>query len=246
MRLRVGKPRTTHRLSQPAALVLWLGGSAAYGQPAPATVPATGPATASRATDAAVDPPFVEVFRDGNVVAYKRQLPNAVAPIVRVQAQVPDLMPAQLFAVAWDVRSQAAWAPRIKRLDVLSQSATEIVVYEQVDVPVARDRDYVLRLSISPRSDGDLGELRIEARAAADRAVPIEPQHVRMTDLWSTWSFRPRKDGGTVVVYEAYGDPAGALPGWLKRSAALRGPLDFVLALLSEARRRVALPIPPT
>lgn len=190
--------------------------------------------------------PFVEAFREGNLVAYKRQEPQAVAPIVQVQAQVPDLQPAQLFSVAWDVRSQATWAPRIKRLDVLSQTATEIVVYEQVDVPVARDRDYVLRLSRPPQQGADPSALRIEARAATDRPVPIDPQHVRMTDLWSTWSFRPRPEGGSVVIYEAYGDPAGALPTWLKRSAALRGPVDFVQALLKEARRRAALPAPPT
>jgi len=213
--------------------------------PAQSGASASAPASASAAVSAPVPPPaddvpWVEAFRDGNIVAYKRLPPGAVAAVVRVQAQVPDLQPPQLLAVAWDVRSQAAWAPRIKRLDVLSQTATEVVLYEQIDVPVVRDRDFVLRLSLPSPSPGPSTELRIEARAALDRPMPLHPDHVRMTDLWSTWRFRPRPEGGTVVIYEAYGDPAGALPGWLKKSAAVRGPVDFVRALLQETRRRTA------
>jgi hypothetical protein len=187
-----------------------------------------------------VEAPWVEAYRDSTTVAYKRQQAHAVAPVVRVHAQVPDLQPSQLFAVAWDVRTQAGWVPLLKRLDILSQSPTEVLLYEQVDVPVIRDRDYLLRLSIPPRRDGSPDELRIEARGAQDPRVPPDPGHVRMTDLWSTWIFRPRRDGGTEVIYEAYGDPAGALPTWLKKSAALRGPLEFVRALVKETRRRAA------
>lgn len=247
MRLRVGKLRTVRRL---LLLALWTYATAGWAQPAAPTAQsqiATATAAPSQTSPGAAgprpkpsveDPPFVQAFSEGNVVAYKRQPAGAVAVVVRVVAQAPDLEPSQLFAVAWDVASQAAWAPHVKRLSVLSQSPTEVLIYEQIDVPVVRDRDFVLRLRSLPVDPTDPGTLRIEAGGTTHPTAPPDPQHIRMTDLWSTWTFRPRPGGGTVVTYDAYGDPAGALPGWLKRSASLRGPIDFVRALLQETRRR--------
>lgn len=171
-------------------------------------------------------------------MVYKRQLPQAVAPIVRIATQVPDLTPAQLFAVAWDVGTQLSWVPRLKRLTVLKATEDECVIYEQVKIPVAKDRDYVLRLRATAR--GEAGRYEIKAAPPAELSVPLDPQHVRMTDLWSKWTFQPLGAGGTALTYESYGDPAGALPDWLKKSAAVRGPSDFVKALLAETRRRAA------
>jgi hypothetical protein len=170
------------------------------------------------------------------LVIRKRQLPDAVAPIVLVSVRVPDLRPEQLFAVAWDVRTQARWAPRIKLLEILRADANEWIIYEQVDVPVTKDRDYVLRLQATARGEGGLYQIKASAPPGYPR--PLDPQHVRMTDLWSQWNFRPEPTGGTLVSYESYGDPAGSLPGWLKKAAAERGPVDFVKALLAETRRR--------
>lgn len=170
------------------------------------------------------------------LVIRKRQLPDAVAPIVLVSVRVPDLRPEQLFAVAWDVRTQARWAPRIKLLEILRADANEWIIYEQVDVPVTKDRDYVLRLQATARGEGGLYQIKASAPPGYPR--PLDPQHVRMTDLWSQWNFRPGPTGGTLVSYESYGDPAGSLPGWLKKAAAERGPVDFVKALLAETRRR--------
>ncbi|HRI53824.1 MAG TPA: SRPBCC family protein [Pseudomonadota bacterium] len=170
------------------------------------------------------------------VVVSKRQLPDAVAPIVLVTVRVPDLKPEQLFAVAWDLRTQAKWAPRIKRLEILKADANEWIIYEQVDIPATKDRDYVLRLQATAR--GEAGLYQIKAMAPRGYPWPLDAEHVRMTDLWSEWNFRPESTGGTLVSYESYGDPAGSLPGWLKRAAAERGPVDFVKALLAETRRR--------
>lgn len=179
---------------------------------------------------------FAEVGRDGALVVSKRQLPQAVAPIVRIAVQVPELLPAQLFAVAWDVRTQLAWVPRLKRLTILKAAQDEWVIYEQVKIPVAKDRDYVLRLRATAR--GVDGRYEIKAAPPEDFALAVDPQHVRMTDLWSQWTFQPLPTGGTALTYESYGDPAGALPDWLKKSAAVRGPSDFVKALIAETRRR--------
>lgn len=193
-------------------------------------------AAASGVTLGTAAPAAAAETGEAALVISKRQLPDAVAPIVLVSVRVPDLRPEQLFAVAWDVRTQARWAPRIKLLEILRADANEWIIYEQVDVPVTKDRDYVLRLQATAHGEGGLYQIKASAPPGYPR--PLDPQHVRMTDLWSQWNFRPEPTGGTLVSYESYGDPAGSLPGWLKKAAAERGPVDFVKALLAETRRR--------
>lgn len=216
------------RRSFAAGLGLWVGLLAAG---------SSATALSADTTVAAPTAEFKEAGRDGALFIYKRQLPQAVAPIVRIAAEVPDLTPAQLFAVAWDVRTQLAWVPRLKRLTILKAAADEWVLYEQVKIPVAKDRDYVLRLTATQPGDG--GVYSIKAVPPKDLSQPLDPGHIRMTDLWSQWTFAPRPAGGTALTYESYGDPAGDLPTWLKKSAAVRGPSDFVKALLTETRRRL-------
>ena len=196
------------------------------------------------ATAAAADPEtaaeFKEAGRDGPLLVFKRQLPQKVAPIVRITTQVPDLTPAQLFATAWDVPTQLAWVPRLGRLTILKAAENEWVIYEQVKIPVAKDRDYVLRLRAVARGQGGRYEIKAEPPPPQDVSQPIDPGHIRMTDLWSQWIFTATPAGGTALSYESYGDPAGDLPAWLKKSAAVRGPSDFVKALIAETRRRAA------
>lgn len=197
-----------------------------------------GDAPTAWAADPAPAVEFKEAGRDGPLVIFKRQLPQKVAPIVRITAEVPDLTPAQLFAAAWDVPTQLAWVPRLKRLTVLKAAENEWVIYEQVKIPVAKDRDYVLRLSAVAR--GPEGRYVIKAEPPPQVLQPLDPEHIRMTDLWSQWTFTATAAGGTALSYESYGDPAGELPAWLKKSAAVRGPSDFVKALIAETRRRAA------
>lgn len=205
-------------------LALWLMMSTARAQP---------PSDAELSSGA-----FVEVLRDGNLVAQTWTKAGLVAPITRVRVEAPDLSPAELFAVAWDVASQPRWAPRLKRLDILSAQPDELVLYEQISVPVVRNRDYVVRLRATARGEGADGVFRIDANATSDASRPVDPDYVRMTDLWSRFLFAPRQGGGCQLSYEAFGDPAGALPAWLKRTGTVRGPADFVRALVEEARRR--------
>ena len=121
--------------------------------------------------------------------------------------------------MAWDVGSRARWAPRLKRLDILSSGPDELLLYEQIDAPVVRDRDYVVRLRATARGDGPGGSFRIDASGASDPSRPVDPSHIRMTDLWSRFSFVPRA-GRLRADRRRLWRSGGALPGG---SSARRG-----------------------
>ena len=145
-----------------------------------------------------------------------------------------DLPPKAIFDVLWDVKRQKAFAPHVKRLDILEVQEDSVVIYEQVDIPAATDRDYVLRLTKTV--DEKTGLYQVAAEVAP--GPPPDKDHVRMTDIWSQFTIEPGDKGGSIITYHSFGDPAGALPTWLKNAAATRAPLDFVLAIVAEARRR--------
>jgi hypothetical protein len=145
-----------------------------------------------------------------------------------------DLPPKAIFDVLWDVDSQKAFAPHVKRLDVLARQDDSVLIYEQVAVPAATDRDYVLRLKKSV--DAQTGLYQVAAEAA--QGQPLDKDHVRMTNIWSQFTIEPGDNGGSVISYHSFGDPAGDLPTWLKNAAATKAPLDFVLAIVAEAKRR--------
>lgn len=153
---------------------------------------------------------------------------------VRVSGNV-DLPPKAIFDVLWDVKSQAKFAPHLKRLDVLEEAADSVIVYEQVDVPAVTDRDYTLRLR---RLTDDATQLyQVMAENADAKGPPPRADHVRMTKIWSIFSIEPA-DRGSFISYHSFGDPAGDIPAWLSNAAATKGPLDFVVAIVNEAKKR--------
>ncbi|MCC6808625.1 MAG: hypothetical protein IT381_14470 [Deltaproteobacteria bacterium] len=153
---------------------------------------------------------------------------------VRVSGPV-DLAPKQIFDVLWDVRAQKTFAPHIKRLDVVSEAKDSVVIYEQVEVPVVQDRDYTLRLR--RLTDDNTQLYQVIAENADSLGPPPDKDHVRMKVIWSNFTIEPG-DKGSVVTYHSFGDPAGDIPTWLKNAAATRAPLDFVLAIVKEAKLR--------
>jgi hypothetical protein len=57
-----------------------------------------------------------------------------------------SLSPAAIFETIWKQREHPQFVPHLKRLDLLSEVGDERLAYEQVAIPMARDRDYTVRL----------------------------------------------------------------------------------------------------
>ena len=164
-------------------------------------------------------------------------MPGTALREIRAQAH-SALGPEAVFAVLWNVAVQHEFVPNVKDLRVLRQSEDEVVVYERVKIPVAQDRDYVLRLT--KKVDAATRVYEVKAEGASELGPPPPRGVVRMTRLSSVFGVRPGRDGGSDITYTSFGDPAGSLPAWIIRAADVSGPRDFVRAILQRAEQNAA------
>ncbi len=168
------------------------------------------------------------------VVVEGRAVSGSQLREVRVVAQCVA-SPQKLFEVLWDVRAQAQWVPNLKELRVLRSSDDEHLIYERVKIPVVQDRDYVLRMT--KKIDAASGVYEIIGSGASELGPAPTSGVVRMTELRSRFTLAPSEGGGSRITYVSFGDPAGKIPMWIARAADVRGPKDFVVALIKRATR---------
>src|SRR5262249_21994793 len=107
----------------------------------------------------------------------RRAVPGSQSFEIRVTTKSP-LAPATIFDTLWNHREYPRFIPYLKRLDVLSDTGDERVIYEQVDVPLARDRDYTVR--VRKRVDAATQRYEILFEAANDAGPPSDGSHLRV------------------------------------------------------------------
>ena len=101
--------------------------------------------------------------------------------------------------------------PHLKRLDLLSEAGDERLAYEQVEMPLAKDRDYTVRLQ--KRVDADAQRYEVAFATANDAGPPPDKNHIRVPSIRGRWLIELGPDGkGSRVRYEVFSDPGGALP----------------------------------
>ena len=109
--------------------------------------------------------------RDG-IVVERRVHEGSRVHEVRATAFSPQ-SPAAVFETIWSQREHPQFVPYLKRLDLLSDTGDERLVYEQVEVPLARDRDYTVRLR--KRADPEAQRYEVAFAIANDAGPPPRP-----------------------------------------------------------------------
>jgi ribosome-associated toxin RatA of RatAB toxin-antitoxin module len=171
--------------------------------------------------------------KDGLLIE-RRPVNGSSFPEVRATAKSP-LPPAAVFETLWKQREYPEFIPHLKRLDVLSDVGDDRVTYEQVAVPLGRDRDYTVRL----RRRVDLWTQRYEILFASANEVgpPPDGRHERVRSIRGRWTVEPDPGGtGSVVRYEVQTDPGGVIPAWIVKRAQRGAVADLVRAVLTRAR----------
>lgn len=189
---------------------------------------------------AASAPPLVwqNVANKDGVLVERREQEGSRLFEMRATAESP-LPPATIFATIWRHRDYPQFVPYLKRLDVLSEAGDERVTYEQIAVPLARDRDYTVRLE--RRADPAAQRYEIVFSSANDAGPRPDGTHLRVSAIRGRWLVEPGPSGqGSRLHYEIFSDPGGAIPAWLVNRAQGDGVANLVRAMLDRAAKMAA------
>lgn len=146
--------------------------------------------------------------RDG-IAIERRSAEDPSIREVRATARSP-LPPAAIMATVWRHDEYVEFVPYLKRLDVLRDEGDAKLIYEQIRVPLVKDRDATIRVTrtFSP----DTGTYEITSSAVADEGPPKSDDYVRVRTSVARWRLAPSADGGTAVTYTIRTDAGGRLP----------------------------------
>jgi len=146
------------------------------------------------------------------------------------------LSPAAIIATLWRHDEYIQFVPYLKRLDVLRDDGDVKLIYEQIHVPLVRDRDVTLRVTRT-FSLAD-GRYEVASIAVPGEGPPESGDCVRVRSSTSLWRLAPAADGGTAVTYSIRTDAGGLLPAWVVSAAQKDATAKFVRAMLDRARQR--------
>lgn len=135
--------------------------------------------------------------------------------------------PDQLRRVLLDYASHPRWNKSIVESRVLDRADHALDVYQRLDLPVLRDRDYTLHVTWG--EEGEMLWLRFAARA--DGVAPRSGV-VRIQVHDGDWELIPLEGGrATLARYRFRLDLSGMMPSWMARGRASSDLPNFFDAL---------------
>jgi ribosome-associated toxin RatA of RatAB toxin-antitoxin module len=187
-------------------------------------------ATAGSLQAATAGPEWQVLSNKDGVLLERRPHDGSQVYEVRVTAQ-SRLAPAAIFDTIWKQREHMEFVPYLKRADLISDAGDERVAYEQVAVPLVKDRDYTVRLQ--RRVNPDAQRYEVVFKTANEAGPPPDKSHVRINNIQGRWLVEPGADGkGAKVSYEVLSEPGGAIPTWLVNRVQGEAVTRLVRAML--------------
>ncbi len=152
---------------------------------------------------------------------------------VEIRVSTITDVPAQQVATAfWMRRTPASKA--IKKYDLILQDETQKIVYQQLKMPIVKDRDYTVR--IERYVDEASGLYQFNSKCRSDLGPPPNDDHVRVVDCTAQYSVERGADGKTHVTYTAFANAAGRLPIWIVNALAPKAAADVLDKMIEEAK----------
>jgi len=170
--------------------------------------------------------------RDGIVVERRTDDPS---PVRQLRAKTHSaLPPAAIMATLWKHEDYVHFVPYLRRLDILRDEGDVKLVYEQIHVPLLKDRDATIRFSRS--FTAATGVYEMSSRAVPEEGPPERDGYVRVRTSQAHWSLAPTDDGGTAVTYTLRTDMGGLVPAWIVNAAQKDAVARLIRAMLDRAR----------
>ena len=182
---------------------------------------------------AAGERPWERVTERDGMVIEQRAVEGSSAREVRATVH-SSLSSAALMATIWRHEEYVEFMPNLSRLDVLRDDGDSKLIYEQLDVPIVKNRDLTLR--ITRTFHRETGTYEISSEAVPDEGPPPSDEFVRVRTSTSRWRLVPAADG-TDVEYSLYTDGGGAVPGWMAKLILKEVTAKILRSMLDRAQR---------
>jgi hypothetical protein len=174
------------------------------------------------------------VDEEHGIVVDAREVPSSSLREVRASIH-SALPPATIAAVVWRYEDHDRFVPRLAHAEVVREvGPDERIVYEQLALPLLKDRDVVLRARRETAADGTID---IRTTAIDGEGPPPTSRFVRVQTSAGHWHLAPAA-GGTDLVYDIRTDVGGAVPAWIVNRAQREAVPDLVKAMLDRAGSR--------
>jgi hypothetical protein len=179
---------------------------------------------------ARADDGWRRVASDHGIVVEARDVPGSSLHEVRATTHA-EPPPAAILAVLWRHEEHPQFWPHVRHVEVVRDDGDERIVYEQLDIPLLKDRDVVLRVR---RTTGADGTVDVQTTAISDEGPPATSRFVRIRESAGHWHLAPA-GGGTDITYTVRSDVG--LPAWLVNRAQRETIPDVVRAVIARAGR---------
>ncbi len=165
-------------------------------------------------TMASIAPGYVEIARGHGVVVFQREGASVIDLIAEGDFAAP---PERVLQVLLDYEHHPSYIRGVAESRVLTRAASEVVVYQRLDLPVISDRDVTLHVTWG----GEAGVLWLRFAAANERGPAKRDGVVRIPLDEGGWILTPTDGGRTTHArYSLKLDLAGSLPKFLGRGRA--------------------------
>ena len=148
--------------------------------------------------------------------------------------------PRAILAVLWHHEEQPSFLPHLRHLEVLRDAPDERLLYEQISLPILKDRDVVLRTRRS--LDAATGVVDIDSRSVTGEGPPPSAQFIRVRASAGHWHLVPGAHGGAEVTYTIRTDVGGVVPGWIANRVQRETVPRLVRVILDRAVATVPAP----
>lgn len=169
---------------------------------------------------------------EGDVKIETRQVEGSAFPELRLTT-VSALGLGALCDAIWGKDASKDGEGDFKKRVVISETATERLTYEQIRVPVVRDRDYVMHVQlVRPAASG---QCEVVFQTRDDPAWPPDSGHVRLRAVRGRWLLTPVDGGKVSITYVIFSDPGGSVPALFARGGQRSAAVSFLKTILARA-----------
>mgnify|MGYP000154624432 CR=1 FL=1 len=171
---------------------------------------------------------------DEHIVIYSRKIPGTEIREVKATAVMTGTI-SEAVTIIFDRKSHPGTMPYIIKSVVLAKDEQCDVSYNIVSLPLASNRDYLVRSCLERISTH---EVKLWWEPATHPDYPPNNENVRVTVNRGWYIFRQIEPDKLLVDYYIYTDPGGSLPPFIKNIANRTGVSDVLESLAKAIQKR--------